>query len=117
MSIKSNNTLPEAISDTKINKKKTKRKKTKVMKRSSSDSTTVRKASGMSIELEMIISLNTGSEYHRITEIVENRNGLLDIPWYLDMIQKVKPALNMATLQHIPNERAVHDVLQYHDFK
>ena len=105
VSIKSNNTVPETQSETNI-KKKSKRKTPVTVKRSSSEDPTKGKTSNdKSIELEIIISTNSGSEHHKITETYDHRN--LGVPTHLDMIKWVKPGLNLGMLQHIPTENAV----------
>ena len=117
VSIKSNNTLPESHSETTLKNKG--RKRSMKMKRSSStpenDPDMKRISVTTSIELEMVISLTSGSEYHKITETFEQRTS--GVPTHMDMIKKIKPDLNLAMLQHVPTEKAVHSVLQYHDFK
>ena len=115
VAIKSNNTLPVSISDPKLQKKQRSLK----MRRTSS--TQVRsisdkdRSSETTLELEIIISLLTGSEYHKITETFDHR--VSGVPAYLDMIKRIKPDLNMSMLQQVPTDRAISSVLQYHDFR
>ena len=124
MSIKSNNTLSESHSDTTLKnldkgvKNKGHKRSLKIKRTSSTpepDLSIVAKSVSPAVELQMVISLTSGSEYHKITEHFEKR--ISGPPAHMDMIKKIKPDLNLAMLQHIPTETAVHQVLQYHDFK
>ena len=74
-----------------------------------------KRSSVTTIELEIIISFLTGSEYHKISTTFNHR--VTGAPAYKDMIKTVKPELNLETLQHVPTKESVHMFLQYHDFK
>ena len=74
-----------------------------------------KRSSAATIELEIIISFLTGSEYHKISTTFNHR--VTGAPAYKDMIKTVKPELNLETLQHVPTKESVHMFLQYHDFK
>ena len=124
MSIKSKNTLPEGHSDTTLKHigsdlRNKEHKRSLQIKRPSTtpepDLNTVTKSVGREIELEMVISLTSGSEYHKITEYFEHPiSGPLA---HMDIIKKFKPDLNLAVLKHIPTETSVHKIIQYHNFK
>ena len=115
VSLKSNSNLPESISDQNMRNKK----RTLNMRRTSSvkpRSPEIGKRSSVTtIELEIIISFLTGSEYHKISTTFNHR--VTGVPAYKDMIKTVKPELNLETLQHVPTKESVHMFLQYHDFK
>jgi hypothetical protein len=73
------------------------------------------RSSDTTFQLEVIISLVDGSEYHKITETFDSR--VSGAPAYLDLIKSVKPDMNLAMLQHVPTKNSVDSVIQYHDFK
>ena len=66
------------------------------------------------IELEVIMSLVSGSEYHKITEIFDQR--ISSPPAYLDLVKKVKPDLNLTMLQHVSTSKSIPSILRYHDY-
>ena len=69
-----------------------------------------KKSGDTTIELEIIISLISGSEYHKITETFNQR--ISGYPAYLDLVKKTKPDLNLAMLQHVPTPKSVPSILQ-----
>ena len=73
-----------------------------------------KKSGDTTIELEIIICLVSGSEYHKITENFDQR--ISDPPAYLDLVKKVKPDLNLTMLQHVSTKTSVPAILQYHDY-
>ena len=114
VSVKSNNMMSESLSDPNM-----KNRKSLMMRRTSSvqDRSPLARSrsSDTTFQLEVIISLVTGSEYHKITETFDSR--VSGAPAYLDLIKRVKPDMNLAMLQHVPTKSSVHQVIQYHDFK
>ena len=115
ISVRTNNSFPESISDPKM--KDDRKSGDQSLRRTSSAGT--RKDQGKrpgetTIELEIIISLVSGSEYHKITENFDQR--ISDVPAYLDLVKKTKPDLDLTMLKHIPTPISVPSILQYHDF-
>ena len=106
--------MPESLSDPNM-----KNKKRSMMRRTSSVQDHVplnrTRSSDTTFKLEVIISLVSGSEYHKISKTFDHR--VTGAPAYLDLIKEIKPDMNLTMLQHVPTEKSVDSVLQYHDFK
>ena len=114
MSVRSNHMMSESLSDPNM-----KNKKRLMMRRTSSVQDHVplnrTRSSDTTFKLEVIISLVSGSEYHKITETFDSR--VSGAPAYLDLIKRVKPDMNLAMLQHVPTKNSIDSFIQYHDFK
>ena len=68
------------------------------------------------IQLEVIFSFATGSEYHQITDTLDH--PVSSAHEYLDVIKRIKPDLNLSMLhQVVTTEKFVDSIVHYHDSK
>ena len=115
ISIKTNNSFPESISDPKL--KGDRKSGDQSLRRTSSAGAKkerIKKSGDSTIELEVIICLVTGTEYHKISESFDQR--ISGPPAYLDLVKKVNPNLNLTMLQHVSTSKSIDFILKYHDF-
>ena len=115
ISIRTNNSFPESISDPKL--KGDRKSGDQSLRRTSSEGTRKerpKKDGDTTIELEVIMSLVSGSEYHKVTENFDQR--ISGPPAYLDLVKKVKPDLNLTMLQHVSTSKSIPSILRYHDY-